>query len=319
VQRISFDGQCAIVTGGGRGIGRAYALELASRGAAVVISGITSEGGALRAQRVADENKHMGGRCIAVHSDATSPKDAEQLVQTALSTYGRLDVLVQNAGGTHRSPAAHSGDVASIPPRAFVSGDLAFVERQIKVQLLSVFYIVGPAWEVMHEAGYGRMVLTTSGAVFGHWDVMSYCAAKTGVMNLARSLAIEAEKQGLDIKVNSIAPLAATAEDGDSRRESHQRLNEKLHGRADPAQTAAAVAVLASACCPVNGECIRAGAGYVGRVTLGLTRGWVSPAPLAAAEAIHEHWAEVMRDDGMLIPTRWAEAMEWTVERTAPS
>ena len=180
---IDFDGQVAIVTGAGRGLGRLYALDLAKRGASVVVNDLGGTMGgdgadASVADQVVDEIKQAGGRAVASHHSVDSPEGGQAIVDTAADTFGRLDVVVSNAGIFN-----------SIPFDALSPGDW---RQMLQVHLDGGFYLSQPAYKVMAEQNYGRFVFISSSAGnFGQPMEAHYAAAKTGLVGLSNVIAIE--------------------------------------------------------------------------------------------------------------------------------
>ncbi len=195
----SFEGRVAVVTGAGRGIGRAYALLLASRGARVVVNdlggsiqGLGADAGV--ASRVATEIAAAGGSAIADENDVAAPSGAQALIDAAVDNFGRLDILVNNAGIMQWA--------------GFPDVDQENLERHLAVHVLGSFNTTRAAWPHMVEQGYGRIVMTTSSGIFGLPKNLSYATAKGGVIGLTRSIATMSEAHG--IRVNLIAPAAMT-------------------------------------------------------------------------------------------------------------
>lgn len=200
MNNIRYDGRVAIVTGGGSGIGRQYALDLASRGASVVINdlGCDRHGeGCLEsaADHVVDEIRSQGGNAVAVYGDVSDPSTGNALVETALNKYGSADILISNAG--------------IIRDRTFLKiseGDWDWI---VNVHLKGAFLTTQPAFNAMRERGYGRIIFTTSGAgLYGNFGQANYAAAKMGLVGLMNVLELEGAKY--NIRINTIAPLAAT-------------------------------------------------------------------------------------------------------------
>jgi NAD(P)-dependent dehydrogenase (short-subunit alcohol dehydrogenase family) len=303
---MDLEGQVAIVTGAGRGIGAAHAHALADRGAALVLTDLTDANGASRAQGVVDSLTGRGARAVAIAADAADPSSASATVELALERFGRLDVLVHNAGLTGQS-ASEQG--VSTPP-SFSDPDWSGDVRQVEVNLLSAFYLLRAAWPTLIERAYGRVILTSSGAVFGRPSLGAYGAAKAGLLSLVRAAAIDAEDHGVDIKVNALAPMAATGAE-------HAEYNERFGGGLDPSSCSAAAVVLASTECPVNGACVRVGGGYVASIVLALTGGWTSPDPTITPEALLDAMPQIVDTSDLLVP-RSAEALiDAMVERAA--
>ena len=278
-----FEGRVAIVTGAGRGIGRAYALLLADRGAAVVVNdlggsikGVGADGAV--ASAMAAEIEAAGGAALADEHDVASPEGAEALVAGALERFGRLDILINNAG------IMQWGGLPEV--------DAENVQRHLAVHVLGSFNTTRAAWPTMVDQGYGRIVMTTSSGVFGLPKNLSYATAKGGVIGLARSIATMSEAHG--IRVNLIAPAAMTRMAGPDADE-----NDTASPMA-PGQVAPLVAFLAHEACPVNGELFTAGAGRFARIFIASTPGYVASAP--TIEDVAEHWDEIVSEEGYLVP-----------------
>lgn len=298
---LGFDGKVAIVTGAGNGLGRHHALLLASRGARVVVNdlggSVTGDGADTGpAEAVAREIRDQGGDAVAdTHSVATR-EGGEAIVRTALKTYGQLDILVNNAG-----------IVRDVAFGAMTPGDL---DPMIDVHLKGAFHVTGPAWRVMREEGYGRVVNTASAAdILGSTHKSHYGAAKTGGIGFTRVLAIEGAEH--NIRVNAIAPIAATrmltatmaGADGDTDRQLNPASMAMMHAvtsKLAPALVAPVVAFLAQEDCPVTGEIYTAGAGVVVRFFIGRTKGYYHPA--LSVEDVRDHLAEIRDEAGYTTP-----------------
>src|SRR5215471_9818685 len=194
---IDFAGQVVIVTGAGRGLGRLYALELARRGASVVVNdvGSTMHGeGSDRsvADQVAEEIERAGGVAVASHESVADPDGGEAIVRTAVSRFGRLDAVVSNAG------IFHTAEFEKLSPEDW--------RRMLNVHLDGSFHLSQPAFRVMKSQGYGRFVFIASSAgLFGQPQAAHYAAAKAGIVGLANVIAIEGAAHG--ILVNSVLPF----------------------------------------------------------------------------------------------------------------
>ncbi len=197
---ISFEGKVAVITGAGRGLGRAYALELARRGAKVIVNdfGGESDGsGASRepADAVVKEIKDFGGEAIANYSSITDNNAGDEIVKTALDNFGTIDILINNAG--------------ALRDRSFHKTPEEDWSAIYEVNLKGVYNVTRPVFAVMRENGYGRVILTTSGtALYGNFGQANYGSAKMGLIGLMNVLKLEGGKY--NIKVNSIAPIADT-------------------------------------------------------------------------------------------------------------
>lgn len=295
---VDFSGKVAVVTGGGRGMGRAYCLLLASRGAAVVVNdpGVQPRGDdpdACVAADVVREIEAAGGRAVAATDSVATAEGGAAIVETALRTFGRVDLLVHNAGVVTAS--------------TFADQPMDEVLNIMAVHLLGAWYVGQPAWLDMEKRGYGRIVLTTSMAQFGHYRQPAYAAAKTGIIGLVKSLAHEARHKELDIKVNAIAPLAGTRL---ARPDAKERWGELIA----PENVAAVVAYLLSDQCPVSGEIVHAGGTHFARGFLAQTRGWSSGTSPLTPEQVREHFGEALDLADYHIPADANDQME-IVER----
>ena len=197
---IRFDNQVAIVTGAGNGLGKCHALELARLGAKVVVNDFGgardgSGGSSEAAEQVVAEIQSAGGEAIANGADVSSPEQVDAMVKQAMDTWGRIDVLINNAG--------------ILRDKSFVKMTQDDWDKVIAVHLTGSEICTRAVWPIMREQGYGRIVMTTStSALYGNFGQANYGAAKMAVAGLMNTLCIEGEKY--DIKVNCIAPTAAT-------------------------------------------------------------------------------------------------------------
>lgn len=296
---IRFDGKVAVVTGAGRGLGRAYAMLLASRGAHVVVNDIggntegsgTDEG---PAQRVVSEIETAGGDAVADTHDVSKPETAQALIDTAVGQFGRIDILVNNAGIMKW---------AGLPDI-----DVDNLQHHLDVHLLGSFNTTRAAWPHFIEQGYGRVVMTTSNGVLGHETNLSYAAAKGGTIGMARSAAIAGAAH--DIKVNLIAPAAATRlATGEDEVDDAQQ----APGMPFMPSSAAApmVAFLAHESCPVTGEIYMAGAGRFARLFIGATEGYVADGQEPTPEDVANHWDAINDEQGYYVPS---DLMSWSAK-----
>ena len=271
--QLGYDGKVAIITGAGGGLGRQHALLLARRGALVVVNDL---GGAVdgtganvgAAQKVVDEITAAGGEAVADTNSVATPEGGAAIVQSAIDAFGRVDIVINNAG-ILRDKSFHN-----------MGSDL--VDPVLDVHLRGAFHVTQPAWVRMREQGYGRIVSTSSAAgIFGNFGQANYGAAKMGLVGFTNVLAVEGAKY--NIKVNAIAPLALT------------RMTENIMGglgdKLDPALVTPVVAWLVHEDCPVTGEVYSVGGGRVARVFIGEAPGYykadLTPEDVAAnVEAI---------------------------------
>jgi NAD(P)-dependent dehydrogenase (short-subunit alcohol dehydrogenase family) len=291
---ISFDGQVAIVTGAGRGLGRAYALELAGRGARVVVN---DTGGDMAgdgvdpsvADAVVAEIEAAGGTAAASHESVATPEGGEAIVRTALDAFGRVDVLITNAGILD---LARFDEITAERWR-----------RTVNVHLDGAFHVAQPAFRAMKAQQYGRIVLTSSNSgVFGRSGAAHYSAAKAGVVGLANALAIEGARHG--ILANAVLPMGMTRMVTDTVDLDAMAADDRAFFEAmTPERVAPLVAYLASRDCEVTHQNFSAAAGCFARVFVGLTPGWSAGRDSApTAEDVAEHWAEIRATDTHTIP-----------------
>jgi NAD(P)-dependent dehydrogenase (short-subunit alcohol dehydrogenase family) len=276
-----FAGTAAIVTGAGGGLGRHHALLLARRGALVVVNDLGgavdgSGGSATPAEQVVAEIRAAGGEAVADPHSVATPEGGEAIVQTALDSFGRIDIVVNNAG-ILRDKAFHN-----------MTDDL--VQPVLDVHLRGAFNVTRPAWAKMREQSYGRVVNTSSSAgLLGNFGQASYGAAKMGLVGLTNVLAIEGARY--NIKANAISPIART------------RMTEEVLGNlvelVDPALVAPLVAWLAHEDCPVSGNVYSAGGGRVARFFVGLTPGYTNPS--LTIEDVRDHFDEIDDPEGYVI------------------
>jgi NAD(P)-dependent dehydrogenase (short-subunit alcohol dehydrogenase family) len=287
VDTYNFEGRVAVITGAGRGIGRAYALLLAARGARVVVNDLggsmqgTGTDGAVAAT-VAAEIGAAGGTACADDNDVSAAAGARALVDAAVERFGRLDVLINNAGIIRW---------AGLP-----EADLDNLERHLAVHVLGSFNTIRAAWPHMVAQHYGRIVMTTSSGIFGLPQNLSYATAKAAVIGLTRSVATTSSAHG--IRINLIAPAAFT------------RMAGQADDAADPGGAgtpmspdlvAPMAAYLAHEACPVNGEMYEAGAGRFSRIFIASTPGYV--ATNATVEDVARHWETINAEPGYVVPT----------------
>ena len=298
---LRFDDEVAVITGAGGGLGKQYALLLASRGARVVVNDIggsvTGDGSdAATAGAVVDEIRELGGQAVADTHSVTSPEGGQAIIDTALRAWGRVDIVINNAGIVGDAPFEDMTADPLIP--------------LIDVHLKGAFYVTRPAWTVMRERGYGRILNTSSAAgILGAERMSNYGAAKIGLIGFTRVLA--AEGAGHNIKVNAIAPIAYTrmlahAVDGAGRQddEAAQAILDDLVAqylqKLDPALVAPVAAFLTHRKCPVSGEIYTVGAGHVARFFVGRTKGFYRSG--LSVEDVRDHLDEIRDEAGYTVP-----------------
>lgn len=238
---IRFDKRVAIVTGAGAGLGRSYALELASRGAKVVVNdpGLLPDGSS-RAVKVAEEICRQGGQAVASYESVADHEAAGKIVAAAMDGFGRLDILINNAG--------------ILKDKSFLKMPLDDFEDVLQVHLLGSVFLTKAAFPIMQNAKYGRILLTTSTAgLYGNFGQTNYAAAKLGLVGFMNALKLEGAKY--NITVNTIAPIAATGMAGGT-------FPEEISDRIKPELVAAMAVYLVSEPCRTTGKILSAGGGY---------------------------------------------------------
>jgi NAD(P)-dependent dehydrogenase (short-subunit alcohol dehydrogenase family) len=277
---IRFDDQVVIVTGSGNGLGKSHALEFARRGARVVVNdlGATLDGtggSSAAAQQVVDEINASGGDAIANGANVTDMAQVEDMVAHAIDKWGRVDVLVNNAG--------------ILRDKTFTKMDLADFELVVDVHLMGAVNCTKAVWESMCERQYGRIVMTSSSSgIYGNFGQTNYGAAKMSLIGFMNSLFLEGQKYG--IHVNSLAPIAAT-------RMTENLLPEDVLAQLDPAAVTPAVIFMASEGAPTK-QIIAAGAGVFARVAIQETPGVYLAEDQRSAETIAAQWEQIAATEG---------------------
>jgi len=279
---LGFDGQVAIITGAGGGLGKSHALELSRRGARIVVNdlggSVSGEGdNASAAQLVVDEILAAGGEAVANHDSVATPEGGAAIVQTAVDAFGTVDVVINNAG--------------ILRDKTFHNMTPELLESVIQVHLLGAFYVTQPAWLIMRDKGYGRVVNTSSNSgILGNFGQSNYGAAKMGLVGFTRVLANEGRKY--NIKANAIAPVAKT------------RMTEELLGgfgdKILPEEITPTVCFLAHEDCPVTGEVYSVAGGSVSRFFIGLTQGWYQNGH--SVEDVRDNFDQIRNEEGYIVP-----------------
>jgi len=294
VASLSFDGRVAVVTGAGRGLGRAYAMLLAERGARVVVNdlggsmegdGADSEPAALVAAAIGAS----GGTAVADTSDVADPAGAAALVGRAVEEFGRIDVVLNNAGIMQW---------AGLP-----EVDVEALGRHLAVHVLGSFNTTRAAWPHMTAQRYGRIVMTTSTGLLGLPENTAYATAKAAVVGLTRSARLAGARKG--IKVNCIAPAAYTRMAGRGTDD-----DDPMATAMAPELVAPMAAYLAHEDCPVSGEIYTAGAGRFARLFIASTEGYVHRgARPPTMEDVAGQWDTINDEGDYFVPS---DLMAWS-------
>ncbi len=283
---ITFDGRVAVITGAGGGLGKTYALELARRGARVVVNDLGgsvdgSGASASAADVVVDEIRGAGGEAVPNYDSVSTEEGGAGIIGTAVDEFGGVDILVNNAG--------------ILRDKSFANIETAEIEAVLDVHLRGAFYVSQPAFRVMKDNGYGRLVFTSSNAgLFGNFGQANYGAAKAGLVGLANVLAIEGMKY--NIKSNVIAPVART------------RMTADILGpfaeMVDPNQVTPMVVYLCSESNEHTHEIFTAGGGRFGRIFIGTNEGWFAgQGAVPSVEELSEHLEEIRDINEHIIPS----------------
>ncbi len=284
LEKLRFDDRVAIVTGAGAGLGRTYALELARRGAKVVVNDFggardgSGDGSATPADKVVEEIKALGGEAVANYDNVATVEGGQNIVKTAVDAFGRVDILINNAG--------------ILRDKSFVKMEPESWKAVQDVHLHGAYNVTRPAMAVMRENGYGRIVMTTSAAgLYGNFGQTNYSAAKMGLVGLMNTLKLEGKKY--NIKVNTIAPIAAS-------RLTEDVMPPDLFEKCKPEYVAPMVMYLCNENCKESGAIFNAGMGYFNRAAVytGRTTQLGDAQNPPTPEQIHENWKKINSLDG---------------------
>lgn len=254
-----FDDRVAVITGAGRGLGRAYALLLAARGAKVIVN---DPGGAIRgeggddgpAADVVAEIRALGGEAVACTESVATPEGGRAIIDCALDHYGRIDTLIHNAGNVRY------GSMKELSQEDF--------DAVLDVHLRGAFHVARPAFPIMCKAGYGRIVLTSSiGGIYGNENCVNYGMSKSGMIGLNNILALEGEAEG--VRSNIIVPGAVTR--------MAEGIDVSAYPPMGPELVAPVVGWLAHESCSITGQMLASMAGRVARVFIAESQGVYQP------------------------------------------
>jgi NAD(P)-dependent dehydrogenase (short-subunit alcohol dehydrogenase family) len=297
MSEIRFDGKVALITGAGGGLGKTYALQIASRGGKIVVNDLGGKAdgtgaGSSMADQTVKEIVEAGGEAVANYDSVAAPEGGKAMVQTAIDHFGRIDIVINNAG--------------ILRDKTFIKLEPADLEAVVDVHLKGAFFVTQPAFAHMKEQGYGRVLFTASNAgILGNFGQTNYGAAKMGLVGLCNVLSLEGAKY--NIKCNVIAPVART------------RLTEQLLGplaqTLDPECVTPLVSWLVSDQCDSTHSVYSVGGGRYARMFVGLTPGWfagkgVKPTP----EQVRDHIGQIRETSKYIIPESIADEMKLMLE-----
>ena len=283
VDELRYDGQVAIVTGAGAGLGRCYALDLASRGAKVVVNDLggardgAGGGSASAADLVVDEIVAAGGEAVASYDSVSTTEGGQAIVDRAVEAFGRVDILINNAG--------------ILRDRSLVKMEPSDWEAVLAVHLDGAYNVTQPAFKLMKAQGYGRIVMTTSAAgLFGNFGQTNYSAAKMALVGFMNTLKLEGRKY--DVKVNTVAPIATT-------RLTEDILPPDMQAKMQPEHVAPLVLYYCWEGCEETGQIVNAGAGFFSRAALVSSPGTVvGGGDIPTVEDIAANWDAIVDMDG---------------------
>ena len=297
VEQIALNDQVVVVTGAGKGLGRAYALELGRRGASVVVNDLP---GTTDADAVVAEIEREGGTAASSYQDVTSRAGGKAIVDDAVERFGTIHGLVNNAGILRNNLFEDLTDEQ--------------IDSVLDVHVKGAFYVTQPAYRLMKENGYGRILNVSSNTAFGLFGLINYAAAKAGLFGLTTSLAIEGAEHG--VLVNALFPNAtSTIMENDpipgfAEDERFMAAFDAVAHNYGPETIGPLVAYLVSPACDVTGEGFSAMAGRYARVFYGHTQGWLCPSGHPTVEEIAAHMDQIRDTEGSLVPRSCRDEFE---------
>jgi NAD(P)-dependent dehydrogenase (short-subunit alcohol dehydrogenase family)/acyl dehydratase len=302
---IRFDNRVAVITGAGGGLGRVYALELARRGARVLVNDLggsmdgSGKGSTTPAQKVVEEIKKAGGVAMANYDNVATPEGGESIIKSAVEAFGTVDILINNAG------ILRDKSLPKMEPESW--------QAVLDVHLHGAYHVTRPAFAIMKEKGYGRIIMTTSAAgLYGNFGQTNYSSAKLALVGLMNTLKIEGEKY--DVKVNTVAPVAASRLMADV-------IPPDMLDKMKPDFVAPLVLFLASEKCPVTGRIYNAGVGVFNRAAVMTGPGTVvgDGKKIPTPEEIGAAWDEITSLKGTREYAQLADIMGDMLTKLAPN
>lgn len=289
---VRYDNRAILVTGAGRGMGRAHALALAELGALVLVAdrGVSMNGDGEDegpANDVVEEIQAEGGVAAAYHGDLSTEAGARGAVEATLAAFGRIDGIIHNA-----STAPDAGPLYETPPALF--------DRTIQVNLYAAFHMVQAAWPTFLSQRFGRIVVVASHSIYGSADFVPYTTAKAGYIGFVNSLSLEGAEH--NILVNAVAPTARTRM---TERMQQSAYTDWLFETMAPEKVTPTVAYLVSESSKANGQMFSVGGGRVARMTLAETHGVLGLGE--SIDDVHHSMEAVLTDGGWIFPESIAE------------
>jgi NAD(P)-dependent dehydrogenase (short-subunit alcohol dehydrogenase family) len=297
MSEMRFDNRVALITGAGGGLGKTYALELARRGAKIVVNDLGGSadgtgGSASMADLAVKEITEAGGTAVANYDSVATPEGGEAMVQAALDNFGQIDIVINNAG--------------ILRDKTFVKLAPEDLKAVLAVHLEGAFYVSQPAFRAMKEKGFGRFMFTASSAgIFGNFGQTNYGSAKAGLVGLSNVLSIEGAKY--NIKSNVIAPIANT------------RLTKELLGplaeSLEPEQVTSLVCYLVSEESDISHEIFSVGGGKFSRIFIGMAPGWAAgKGATPSIEEIRDNMDQIRNQEGYSVPGSIGDEMKLLME-----
>jgi NAD(P)-dependent dehydrogenase (short-subunit alcohol dehydrogenase family) len=297
MSEVRFDNRVAVITGAGGGLGKTYALELGRRGAKVVVNDLGGAadgtgGGSAMADATVKEITEAGGAAVANYDSVATPEGGEAIIKSALDNFGQVDIVINNAG--------------ILRDKTFVKLAPPDLQAVLAVHLEGAFYVSQPAFRVMKERGYGRLIFTASTAgIFGNFGQTNYGAAKFGLVGLSNVLSIEGAKY--NIKSNVIAPIANT------------RLTKELLGpmaeSLEPEQVTPLVCYLVSEESEITHEVFSVGGGKFSRIFVAMAPGWAAgKGAKPSGEEVRDHMDQIRNQEGYAVPGSIGDEMKLLME-----